>query len=513
MEVYTGDGLMNLFEDRHPGEYKKRFLYEELKDFILDEKDFRVCCLYGLRRTGKTIMMAQMLQRLGKWDNSMYILCDEGESLGSIRKEIDKVDVKYIFIDEITKTYDFINTCSVLSDSYAMSGKKIVMAGTDSLGFQISKYDELFDRVKLIHTTYIPYKEYNYLIGKGIDYYISYGGLLISEDEERYNNDILKEYTDGAIAKNILHSLEKWKRGNNNVLTRLKKMYDETDFISIIHKVIDRENRDFLVSTVNNNFSAEEFGSFYDLMVKHPVQGIDESTIDKKEFIDKFRVMLGVREPLTVMYDEYSVGLIRDYLVDLDMLYRVKGSDEYVIIQPGIRHYHTMVLIDALFNEFIDAPVTAKKEMENKLITAVCGHILEDMIYVDIIKSAENDKNIVVEKYSEDRIGREFDVTIYDISLKKAVAIEVKHSSVKDKHQTRHLKDEEFCSEFEQKNGVEIAAKLLIYNGEDDYVDGIHYINAGEFLCDIEGYLYELFGIKLGQGINGNHMLQDDRGI
>ena len=74
--------------------------------------------------------------------------------------------------------------------------------------------------------------------------------------------------------------------------------------------------------------------------------------------------MLGIREPLSVTYDEYSVNLIKGYLEDLDMLCYVKNTDEYIIMQPGIRHYHTMVLIDALYDEFSEAPIASKLAMK-----------------------------------------------------------------------------------------------------------------------------------------------------
>ena len=85
---------------------------------------------------------------------------------------------KYYFIDEVTNLENFINTAAVLSDAYAAFGVKGVLSGTDSLGFNIAKRDQLFDRTYTLHTTYITYKEYNYLLGRSLDEYIMYGGTL-----------------------------------------------------------------------------------------------------------------------------------------------------------------------------------------------------------------------------------------------------------------------------------------------------------------------------------------------
>lgn len=42
---------------------------------------------------------------------------------------------------------------------------KIVVSGTDSLGFQMANRDELYDRNIMIHTSFIPFREYENLLG------------------------------------------------------------------------------------------------------------------------------------------------------------------------------------------------------------------------------------------------------------------------------------------------------------------------------------------------------------
>lgn len=67
----------------------------------------------------------------------------------------------------------------MFSDVYAAQGMHIVLSGTDSLGFWLSQYNELYDRAKIIHTTFIPYREHARLLGSSdIDEYIRYGGTL-----------------------------------------------------------------------------------------------------------------------------------------------------------------------------------------------------------------------------------------------------------------------------------------------------------------------------------------------
>lgn len=68
---------------------------------------------------------------------------------------------------------------AVFSDTYAAAGMKIVLSGTDSLGFWFALDEELYDRARMIHTTVIPYAEFRRVLGiRDIDEYIRFGGLM-----------------------------------------------------------------------------------------------------------------------------------------------------------------------------------------------------------------------------------------------------------------------------------------------------------------------------------------------
>lgn len=71
-----------------------------------------------------------------------------------------------MLLDKVTLMRDFIDSAALLS-------------GTDSLGFWFALRQELYDRAKMIHTTFIPYREHSRLLGiDQIDEYIRYGGTL-----------------------------------------------------------------------------------------------------------------------------------------------------------------------------------------------------------------------------------------------------------------------------------------------------------------------------------------------
>ena len=53
----------------------------------------------------------------------------------------EKQGFRYVFIDEVTLLSDFIEGAALFSDIFASSGMKIVLSGTDSLGFLFAEDD------------------------------------------------------------------------------------------------------------------------------------------------------------------------------------------------------------------------------------------------------------------------------------------------------------------------------------------------------------------------------------
>ena len=266
MIVYTGKALIAHSEKRLQNIEKRRYIAKNLEKYISSPNDRKVCCLYGLRRTGKTTMMFQEMRRLG-YENTLFIECDNDTSVMQLCKTIEEhPEARYVFIDEVTKARNFITASSVLADIYAAEGIKIVLSGTDSLGFFLAKSDELYDRAELIHTTYIPFSEQHYLIGKGIMDYIRYGGTLAPENTF-YNRSRSDEYSNSSIVFNIVHSLEKWNQGRNYGI--LRDIVDSGELPSFINKVIEYDSREFVGSIINAAFKSHDLGSLADLLTKH----------------------------------------------------------------------------------------------------------------------------------------------------------------------------------------------------------------------------------------------------
>ena len=83
MKIYSGDSLKNYLEKAVDIGYKKRFLYSQLYDYInkkmSPELNSKVCCLYGMRRTGKTVMMHQAMREINNYEKTLLLHCESDE--------------------------------------------------------------------------------------------------------------------------------------------------------------------------------------------------------------------------------------------------------------------------------------------------------------------------------------------------------------------------------------------------------------------------------------------------
>ncbi|MCM1166914.1 MAG: ATP-binding protein [Lachnospiraceae bacterium] len=482
-------------------DYKERYLLEDLHKYMTSEKSTKVCCLYGLRRTGKSVMMAQEIKRLNDYSGCVYVLCEDGDRMWDVRAEIDRVleknpKCKNVFIDEATKAERFIDTCSYFADGYAARGIKVVLSGTDSLGFFIASGKELFDRVTFLHTTFIPFKEYNHVLGKGINDYIEYGGTLTDGEENVfYNSDRANFYTNAAIVENIVHTLERWDHGRNYAYDVLRDIVEHHDLPSFINKVIEYHNRRFLSEIINKDFISHDLHSLIDLMYKHQDRFSDPKPLETEEMNDRVRIALGIKENHFSKADESSVGAIVDYLKRMDVLYQIPKvksldmtkEDEYIFTQVGMRYCQATALSEALvdsgvFGEFNEAE---QREILRTLKSDIKGGILEDIVFYQLSKDLllPGERNdYAVTKY-RDTQNREIDVLVLDHEQKTVLALEVKLSEVKDEGQRKHLLNDEVCGEIEAKTGMKIANKAVVYLGKcGESDDGVLYINAEHLL-------------------------------
>ena len=356
--IIIGDDLIRFTEPVR--KFHKRELFPELSDYIYGPDNDRVFIMYGLRRTGKTTMIRQLILDMSPEmkKRTAFIQISPNETLAMLNKDLkilEKQGYRYIFIDEVTMLSDFIEGAALFSDIYAASGIKIVLSGTDSLGFLFAEDEQLYDRCFLLHTTFIPYREFENVLGiKGIDQYIRYGGTMSLGGVE-YNKSQMSfasekrtnEYIDSAIARNIQHSLKNYQHEGH--FRALYDLYEKDELTSAINRVVEDMNHQFTIEVLTNTFKSHDLGVSKTNLRKdreNPTDILDE--IDMTAVTERLKILLEIRnkEEQTVSISPEHVREIREYLEMLDLIryidVKIAGGSgsarkRTVFTQPGLR--------------------------------------------------------------------------------------------------------------------------------------------------------------------------------
>lgn len=478
-------------------QYKKRECFQILSAFLSSTINGKLCLLYGLRRTGKTTMLLQAISSLGH-NKVAYIKINTADNMAMLNRDLRKLindNYKYIFIDEATLLADFIDSASLLSDVYALSGVKIVLSGTDSLGFVLSMDNELYDRAILIHTTYIPFREYSRLLGiNDVDEYIRYGGTFkVGEtnfDDITFKDDLsTRKYIDTAIAHNIQHSLANYQFGSH--FRHLKKLYEQDELTNVINRIIEDMNHDFLLSVIQKDIVSNDLGSSSQMLRKKAVLKNEESTIDNidvKNFTKRLMNILSIKNKnnLNVEVNDEHIKEIKEYLLLLDLIINcpietigTSATEHMLFCQPGMRYCQAQALVFSLLK---DEKIKQLSKQEQKYI---CDKILEDVKGRMLEEIVLLETNLVLPTYKrafklQFAIG-EYDMVIYDEENDTCELYEIKHSNTIVEDQYNHLVDENMCRQTSKQYGT-ITNKIVLYRGVDSEVNGIKYRNVETYL-------------------------------
>jgi len=482
-------------------EYRRREGYNALEDYLYQETDGKVFILYGLRRTGKTTLIRQAIGAMNPddFDRAAFVQVKPGDTLGDIDFDLRWMaenDYRYVFLDEVTFAKDFIEGAALLSDIYAASGMKIVLSGTDSLGFLFSESEELYDRCIMLHTTMIPYREYERVLGvEGIDQYIRYGGTMVLGGKH-YNGkktfesrDSTDEYVDSAIARNIQHSLEYYQHGDH--FRHLIELYDKGELTGAINRVVEDINHRFTINVLTREFFSNDLGISASNLRKDqswPIHILDQ--IDQEAFTEGLRHTLEIlnKTEQTVEITEDHRREIKEYLDLLDLtadipteFLPVKNEKLYrtVVSQPGLRYAQAEAFIRQLLldEQFQNISAADRGEVAERILNEIRGRMMEDIVVLET-RIAKSDQYVFRLQYP---VG-EFDMVIVDPKRIECELYEIKHSDKMVPNQYRFLEEKEKLEEAEFRYG-KIRKRAVIYRGQSMVLEnGIEYLNVEEYL-------------------------------
>ena len=504
--IVTGTGLQVLANS--VAKYGKRDCFSTLQKFVAGSYDGKICILYGLRRTGKTTLLFQMLSDL-PIEKTAYIKVQTTDDMSRLTKDLKvlfELGYRYVFIDEITLLNDFIDTAAVLSDVFSMMGMKIVVSGTDSLGFAMANRDELYDRSVTIHTSFIPFREYARLLNiRSVDSYIEYGGTLKMEnmsfddpdaafDEVAFRDDeSTRKYIDTAISRNIQHTLKNDHYGE--YFNQLRELYEKGELTNVINRIVQHMNHRFVLRVVEDEFKSHDFGSAKELLL-HDLPA-ERATVlydvNEKQILERLKAIIEVKEKseTTVSITQEHIDKVKKYLLMLDLIVNCperyesgKQAEHIVFSQPGMRYAIAKALVYSLMQDAYFASISEadKAYITGKILDDVKGRMLEDIVLLEVRKTAPSTMEAFKFKFDA---GGEFDMVIYDKASQNCRIYEIKHSTEANEKQTLHLRDAEKCQIVENRFGP-ISGKFVLYRGKDTFAEDVQYLNVENFLCGLK---------------------------
>ena len=236
-----------------------------------------------------------------QFEKAAYIKARSIDTMATMNRDLKKLQdlgYKYIFIDEVTLMSDFIEGAALFSDVFATCGMKIVLSGTDSLGFLFSEDEQLYDRYYQVHTTHIPYREFEEILGiKGIDEYIRYGGTMslggvhYNETSTFASKQSADEYVDSAIARNIQHSLKCYQYEGH--FRNLRDLYEKNELTNAINRVVEYINNAFALRVLTAEFESHDFGRSANNLRRSGNDILDR--VDKVALTERLKQQLEIR--------------------------------------------------------------------------------------------------------------------------------------------------------------------------------------------------------------------------
>ncbi len=496
--VRTGEALHSFASPVRA--YRKRECFRQLHDYIYGGQQDKVFILYGLRRTGKTTMIRQIFAEMSEAELAKvaFIQITARDTLADVNRDLKLLEAqgfRYVFLDEVTLMEDFIEGAALFSDVFAACGMKTVLSGADSMGFLFAEDEQLYGRCILLHTTFIPYREFESVLGiHGIDEYIRYGGTMslggihYNETSTFASRESADEYVDTAIARNIQHSLRCYQYEGH--FRHLWDLYDKNELTSAINRVVEDINHRFTLEVLSQDWKSHDLGISASNLRRdreNPTDILD--CIDLAAVTDSLRKLLEIRNKAeqTVKLDDVHAAEIKEYLDLLDLTREIDvlhlpdvgtKSSRTAIAQPGLRYAQADALIRSLLLDetFSALSLAERTAVQQRIVTDIKGRMLKDIVLLET-KLATPKKQVFVLQFP---VG-EFDMVVFDPNAGSCRIFEIKHSEEAAPQQYRHLIDAEKCAQTEHRYGP-ITGRFVLYRGKDQVVEGIQYQNVEEYL-------------------------------
>ena len=326
---------------------------------------------------------------------------------------------------------------------------------------------------------------------------------VCADDASFRDDESTREYVDTAIARNIQHSLLRFKDGRF-LPAHLAELARKNELTDLINRIVEDMNHRFVAEVLQSSFKSHDLGiSAHNLIVDRIRRSDVLARIDKPAVTTRLKAFLDILdgEERSEPFDQGDVAWLAKYLaaLDLTMEIPVVNIDSAIPIekrtlftQPGMRYSQAQALVLSL----VPDPVFAAQEyaemsrIADRILEDVRGRMLEDIVLVETRLALPASPNpfdgFGVFKLQFE--SGEFDMVVCDNANRKCWLFEIKHSGETAEAQTRHLLDEKKIGFVRDRYG-DIVVRGVLYRGTDaDLPSGIRYRNVNEYLKNVSSF-------------------------
>ena len=173
-----------------------------------------------------------------------------------------------------------------------------------------------------------------------------------------------------------------------------------------------------------------------------------------------------------------------DITVDIDSVYLQdlnRKEKRTVITQPGMRYAQAEALIKTLMQDdmFRSFSLVERNAVTARILSDIQGRMMEDIVLLETKMAFPK-----CEVFKLVFARGEFDMVVFNPDTASCALYEIKHSSEVVEAQYQHLIDEEKCAATEFRFGT-ITGKYVIYRGQTQDINDIHYLNVEEYLMGL----------------------------
>lgn len=504
--------------------FNRRFCFDTIYNKITTYSR-KAIALIGARRTGKTVLLEQIIEELLLKqnyieDNIVYLTIRQSCGMTDLMKyvlEINKTkDIKILVIDEISNIYDFVINGNGITDYCSTHGIKLLLSGTYSAVLELSRKDACLGRLECINTTFISFKEFMFLRknivhtieekAEAVDKFIK-SGFVLDNLREKDNEDFINTSVVINIAKALIQSeevpyFEHINFEDEDAFRELKE---------IILKYFKYLSTDRLLDEYYKKLSSEDLSKPLNNLkrrnaISKKLSNIEKSSIMNNAIKRQFNSYNLLFEDCKIIPpDKNLIKAIEDLLDNLNL---VNGIYE---IQNDTKELNTIGRFQGYYYDFIVALVLEDlRESTNKFtpkeITLIketieqtnLGVLLEEIINLEKMnlttlegqpKKLEN-LNLTVRRKTPCNLDK-LRINCIDKYCAKEIDLiertentlklyEIKHSKEYAPHQHRWLED------------IDILNKIKSYYGSDYTIERyvLYYGESMEILSELKDWYY-----------------------